>query len=72
VLLWRETYPSRIALTIASIDAASALREATADGVRLDASEAPARERARRAAEVAARQWRDDKVRRDNKAAFRP
>lgn len=72
VLLWREIYPNRIALTIASIEADAALREAKAAGVRLDAREAPARDLARRAAEEAARQQRDDKVRKDNKAAFKP
>lgn len=72
VLLWREAYPNRIALTIASIAAEPALREATADGVRLDASEAPARDLARREIEEAARRAREEKSRRDNKATFKP
>ena len=72
LLLWRERFPGRVGLTITSIASDLAMQEAIANGERLDASEAPARDLARRAAEATALQTRDDKVRRDNKAAFKP
>jgi hypothetical protein len=72
VLLWRERYPSRVGLTITAMASDLAMQEAIANGERLDATEAPARDLARRAAEATALQTRDDKVRRDNKAAFKP
>ena len=72
VVLWREAYPNRVRLTITSIAADRAMQDAIADGVRLDTSEAPGRELARRTAEAAAVGARDEKVRRDNKATFRP
>lgn len=72
VLLWRERYPSRVGLTLTSIDGDRALQDAISGGARLQASEAPARELAIRAAEAAAIQARDEKLRRDNKAAFKP
>lgn len=72
VLLWRESYPSRIKLTIASIAADRVMQAAIGDGVRLDATEAPSRELARRAAEEEALRLRNEKLRRDNKAGFKP
>jgi hypothetical protein len=72
VLLWREAYPERVRLTITAIDADRAMQEALVDGMRLETSEAPARDVARRAAEAAALRARDENVRRDNKAAFKP
>jgi hypothetical protein len=72
VLLWREHYPTRVGLTIASMGADREAQVAIADGLRMDASEAPARDVARRAAEVAALRARDEKIRLDNKAIFKP
>jgi hypothetical protein len=72
VLLWREPSTNRINLTVASIATDRSLQEAIADGLRLEASEAPARELARRAAEDAAIRARDEKARSDNKATFKP
>jgi hypothetical protein len=72
VLLWREHYPTRVGLTIASMGADREAQVAIADGLRMDASEAPARDVARRAAEVAAVRARDEKIRLDNKAVFKP
>ena len=72
VVLWRERYPRRVGLTITSIAADLAMQEAIESGVRLDATEAPARDLARRTAEATALRTRDEKVRRDNKAAFKP
>jgi hypothetical protein len=72
VLLWREQYPSRVGLTITSIAVDAALQEAIAAGAQLHAAGAPARDLARRDAEAAVLQDRDEKIRRDNKARFRP
>lgn len=72
LLLWREHYPNRVGLTITSIAGDLALQEAIVDGVRLHAAEGPMRDLARRAAEAAAVQARDEKTRRDNKATFKP
>ena len=72
VLLWREQYPTRVGLTIASMGADREAQVAIADGLRIDASEAPARDLARHAAEVAALRARDEKIRLDNKAMFKP
>ena len=72
VLLWREPSTNRIKLTVASIATDRALQEAIADGLRLEASEAPARDLARRATEDAAIRARDEKARSDNKSTFKP
>ena len=72
VLLWREPSTNRIKLAVTSIATDQAMQEAIADGLRLEASEAPARDLARRAAEEAALRARDEKARSDNKAAFKP
>jgi len=72
VLLWREPSTNRIKLTVTSIATDRAMQEAIADGLRLEASEAPARDLARRATEDAALRARDEKARSDNKATFKP
>jgi hypothetical protein len=72
LILWREQFPNRVGLTITSIAADGALQRTIADGVRNDLAEAPAREVARRAAEVAALKERDEKIRLDNKTKFKP
>jgi len=72
LLLSRDRYPSRVSLTITAIAADLAMQKAIEDGVRVDATEAPARDLARRDAESAALRARDEKIRRDNKAAFKP
>ena len=72
VQLWREKYPDRVRLTITAIDADLAMQQAIVDGMRLETSEAPERDLARRAAEATALRARDENVRRDNKAAFKP
>lgn len=59
-------------LIVTSIAGDAALQEAIADGVRLHAADAPVRDLARRTAEAAAIQARDEKTRRDNKAKFKP
>jgi hypothetical protein len=72
VLLWREPSTNRIKLTVTSIATDRAMQEAIADGLRLEASEAPARDLARRATEDAALRARDEKARSDNKATVKP
>jgi hypothetical protein len=72
VRLWRETYPSRVRLTITALAADRAMQDAIADGMRLDATEAPGLDLARRTAEAAALRTRDENIRRDNKATFKP
>ena len=61
---------SRTAIT--AIEADRAMQEAILDGVRLNTSEAPARDLALRAAEAAAIRARDENIRRQNKATFKP
>jgi hypothetical protein len=72
LLLWREHYPSRVGLTITSIAGARGLEDAIADGLRVTATEAPARDLARRTAEAAATAAREEKIRLENKAKFKP
>ncbi len=72
LLLRREQYPTRVGLTITSIAGDRGLQDATSAGVRLHASEAPALDLARRTAEAAAVHAKDEKIRRDNKAGFKP
>ena len=72
LILWREHFPNRFGLSITSIAFAAALRQAVTDGVRVEAEAAPARELARRAAEAAVIRERDEKIRLDNKAKFKP
>ena len=72
VVLWREPYPDRVGLLLTSITGDLASQEAIAEGVRLDAAGAPARDLARRDAAAAAVVMRDEKTRRENKATFKP
>jgi hypothetical protein len=72
LILWREQFPNRVGLVITSLASDAALQQAISDGVRLHAAEAPARDLARRAAEAAAIEARDEKIRRDNKRKFKP
>jgi hypothetical protein len=72
VLLWSDRYPSRTGLTISTIAADALMQEAVAEGKRLDAAEAPARELALREANAAALRTRNEKIRLENKAAFKP
>ena len=72
LLLWREQYPNRVGLTVTSLAGDRALQQALAEGVRVDAAEAPARDLARRTDEAAAIQARAEKIRQDNKAKFKP
>jgi hypothetical protein len=72
MVLWREDYPRRIGLTIASLTAEPGLQQAIVDGDRLTATEAPQRERAKTAAAAAALKDRDSQIRLANKARFKP
>ena len=72
LVLWREQYPNRVGLTVTSLAGDRALQVAIAEGVRVDAAEAPARDLARRTDEAAAIQARAEKIRQDNKAKFKP
>ena len=72
LILWREQYPSRVGLAITSNASNAALLQAIADGLQLQADEAPARDLARRSAEAAAIEARAEKIRLDNKAKFKP
>jgi hypothetical protein len=72
VVLWRQAYPDRVRLTITSLVDDRAMQEASAESVRLEKSEAPARELARRDAEAATALTQAENVRRSNKATFKP
>ena len=72
LLLWHDRYPDRSGLTITAMAADTVMQQAIADGLRVEAAEAPARELALRAANAAAILARNDKIRRENKAAFKP
>jgi hypothetical protein len=72
LVLQRERYPHRLGLTITSIEADRAMLTAKAQGLRLYTSEAPTRELARQSAEAETARARDERVRRDNKATFKP
>jgi hypothetical protein len=72
LILWREQFPNRIGLTITSLASDAALQQAMADGARLVAAGAPARELARRTAEAEAIRLRDEKIRLENKKTFKP
>jgi hypothetical protein len=72
VLLSRERFPDRLKLTITAIDADRALQTALADAVRLEATDRPTREGARRVVEAATAQTQAQSNRRDNKATFKP
>ena len=72
VTLRRDGNPRQLRLTIATLDADAAMRVALTDGAELAASEAPAKELARQAADAAALLARAERIRRDNKASFKP
>ncbi len=72
VVLWREPFPDRVKLTITAIGPDLAMQTAIADGVRLEATEGPTRDLARRVVEAAAVQAQEENARRGNKAAFKP
>lgn len=72
LLLWREHYPNRVGLTLTSIAGDAALQKAISDGVQLYDAEAPARNLARRTAELAASQAQVERIRQDNKVKFKP
>jgi hypothetical protein len=72
LILWREQFPNRVGLTITSIAHEVALKQAIAEGVKLEAEAAPGRERARREAEAAVILTRDEKIRLENKTKFKP
>lgn len=72
VVLWRQDYPERVRLTLTAMVEDLAMQMAIADGVRLESSEAPARDLARRNAEAAAVLTKAEDARRDNKAKFKP
>ena len=72
VVLWRQAYPERVRLTLTSLVDDRAMQAAIADGVRLEKSEAPARDLARRDAEAVAARAQAENVRRANKATFKP
>ena len=72
VVLWRETYPRRIHVTVSSVADDRMMQAAIASGKLLDAIEAPARDVVRRATDDFALRQRAAKTRGDNKAAFKP
>lgn len=72
VILWREQFPNRVGLTVSSKTSAAALEQAIADGMRVETAAAPARELARRNAEAEVIRARDEKIRLENKAKFKP
>ena len=72
VLLWREEYPQRVGLTIASTAADGALQEAIVNGKALTATNAPQRARDKQAADAAAAKERAAQTRSQNKARFKP
>jgi hypothetical protein len=72
LLLWQDRYPDRSGLTISAIAADAVMQLAIAEGRRVEAAEAPARELALRAANAAALLAREEKIRLANKAAFKP
>lgn len=72
LLLWHDLYPEHIGITIIAIAADAALRASLTEAARVDAATAPARELARRAAEATVKREREEKIRQDNKAAFKP
>ena len=72
LLLWREEYPRRVGLTIAATNADRALQEAIVEGARLEVEGAPRRAIDKQVAAAAATEQRDAKIRKDNKAKFKP
>ncbi len=72
VTLWREGYRQQLRTTVTTLVADAAMRDALASGVALAASEAPGKELDRRTADAAALLTRAERIRRDNKASFKP
>ncbi len=72
VMVWRETYPPRVKVTVTSVARKRAMQDAIASGARLDAIEAPVRDVVRRLSEEMTRRQRAEQSRVDNKAAFTP
>lgn len=72
LLLWREDYPRIVGLTITATADDRNLQETLAEGARIAALGAPERERATQAAVAAAIKERDERIRLENKARFKP
>ena len=72
ILLWHDRYPDRSGLLISAIAADTAMQQAITEGQRVEAEEAPARELALRTANAAAIVARNEKIRLENKKAFKP
>ena len=72
VTLRREGHPPQLKLTVATLVADAAMQEALADGAELAASEAPGKALAKSTADAAELLARADRIRRDNKASFKP
>ena len=72
LILWREQYPNRVGMTMTSVANNDALQKAIAEGTRQNVADAPARELARQKSDAAAAVARDEKIRLDNKAKFKP
>lgn len=72
VQLWSEELPRRAGLTVTSLIGAAVLDEASSIAARRESDAAPQRERDRLAAVAAAIIVRDEKIRLENKAKFKP
>ena len=72
VILWSERYPERTGLVISALPGDALMQVAMAAGRRAEADEAPAREAALRVSNAAALKARNEKIRLENKAAFKP
>jgi len=72
ILLWHDRYPDRSGLLISAIAADTVMQQAITEGQRVEAEEAPARELALRTANAAAILARNEKIRLENKKAFKP
>jgi len=72
VVLLRETFPSRITVSVSSVAADRLLQDSLASGVRLDTIEAPTREMVRLLSEELSHRRRGEQSRLDNKSAFKP
>jgi hypothetical protein len=72
VELWSEALPRRAGLVVTSKTGAAVLDQASATALRRESDAAPQRERDRLAAVAAAIIVRDEKIRVENKATFKP
>jgi hypothetical protein len=72
VLLWREEYPRLVGLTITATLEDDNLQKTITEAARLAALGAPQRERDTQLAAAAAIKDRDERVRLENKARFKP